>query len=135
MRRSFLVVGIILAGLAVALGAFGAHGLKKMVDEQSVEIFKTGVQYQFYHALALIVTAILSQKFVARELNWAGNLFIGGIILFSGSLYTITAFKAMTAPIPMFIGPITPLGGVLFIAGWFFLLIAVLKSKSSQVEA
>ena len=134
MRKSFLVAGIILAGLAVALGAFGAHGLKKMVDEQAIEVFKTGVQYQFYHALALILTAILSQKFTARELNWAGNLFIVGVILFSGSLYAITAFKAMPAEVPQFIGPITPLGGVLFIGGWIFLLIAVLKTKQPPTE-
>ena len=129
MRRSFLVAGILLAGLAVALGAFGAHGLKKMVDEQSVEVFKTGVQYQFYHALALLLTALLSQKFSKREITWAGNLFIAGIILFSGSLYAIIAFKAMKAEVPGFLGPVTPLGGLLFIAGWVFLLIAVIKTK------
>jgi len=134
MRRSFLVTGILLAGLAVALGAFGAHGLKKMVDEQSVEVFKTGVQYQFYHALALIVTALLSQKFSNRQLNWAGNLFIAGIILFSGSLYAITAFKTIPAEVPKFIGPITPLGGLLFIAGWLFLLIAVIMTKQLPGE-
>jgi len=132
MRRSFLVAGIGLAGLAVALGAFGAHGLKNLVDEGSVEVFKTGVRYQFYHALALMLTAILSQKFSSREINWAGNSFIAGIILFSGSLYTITCFKAIPADVPKFVGPITPLGGLLFIVGWIFLLIAVLKIKKFQ---
>jgi uncharacterized membrane protein YgdD (TMEM256/DUF423 family) len=129
MRRSFLVAGILLAGLAVALGAFGAHGLKKVVDEQSVETFKTGVQYQFYHALALILTGILSLHFSSKQIKWAGGLFIGGIILFSGSLYTITAFKAANSEVPKLIGPITPLGGVLFILGWLFLLVAVLSKK------
>ena len=129
MRKSFLLAGILLAGLAVALGAFGAHGLKKIVDEHSVETFKTGVQYQFYHALALILTGILSLNFPGKQLKWSGNLFIGGIILFSGSLYAITAFKAAAADVPKFIGPITPLGGVLFILGWLFLLIAVLSKK------
>jgi len=129
MRKSFLVSGIILAGLAVALGAFGAHGLKKVVDEQSVEVFKTGVQYQFYHSLALILTGILSLHFSAKEINWACTLFIWGIILFSGSLYAITAFKAMGSAVPKFIGPVTPIGGLLFIAGWICLLIAVIKRK------
>ena len=101
---------------------------------QSVETFKTGVQYQFYHALALLLTALLSQKLSTREINWAGNLFIAGIILFSGSLYTITAFKVMPADIPKFIGPITPVGGLLFIAGWIFLLIAALKTKKTPKE-
>jgi uncharacterized membrane protein YgdD (TMEM256/DUF423 family) len=130
MSKSFLVSGIILAGLAVALGAFGAHGLKKIVDEQSVEVFKTGVQYQFYHALALILTGILSMHFSSKQINWAGNLFVWGIILFSGSLYTITAFKAMELTVPKFIGPVTPLGGLLFIAGWISLLIAIIKKNN-----
>jgi uncharacterized membrane protein YgdD (TMEM256/DUF423 family) len=129
MRKSFLVSGIILAGLAVALGAFGAHGLKKVVDEQSVEVFKTGVQYQFYHSLALILTGILSLHFSSKEIKFSGTLFIWGIILFSGSLYAITAFKAMGSAVPKFIGPVTPLGGLLFIAGWICLLIAVIKRK------
>ncbi|TMI63538.1 MAG: DUF423 domain-containing protein [Bacteroidetes bacterium] len=129
MRKSFLVSGIILAGLAVALGAFGAHGLKKVVDEQSVEVFKTGVQYQFYHSLALILTGILSIHFSSKQISWAGTLFIWGIILFSGSLYAITAFKAMGSAVPKFVGPVTPLGGLLFIAGWICLLIAVIKRK------
>jgi len=129
MRKSFLVFGIILAGLAVALGAFGAHGLKKVVDEQSVEVFKTGVQYQFYHSLALILTGILSIHFSSKEIKFSGTLFIWGIILFSGSLYAITAFKAMGSAVPKFIGPVTPIGGLLFIAGWICLLIAVIKRK------
>ena len=129
MRKSFLVSGILLAGLAVALGAFGAHGLKKIVDEQSVEVFKTGVQYQFYHSLALILTGILSIHFSSKEIKFSGTLFIWGIILFSGSLYAITAFKAMGSAVPKFIGPVTPIGGLLFIAGWICLLIAVIKRK------
>lgn len=134
MRKSFLLAGIFFAGLAVALGAFGAHGLKKIVEEQTVDVFKTGVQYQFYHALALIVTSILSQRITLKEINWAGNLFIAGIILFSGSLFTITAFKAMGSEVPNFIGPITPAGGLLFIAGWLLLLIAAVKTKQFPRE-
>jgi uncharacterized membrane protein YgdD (TMEM256/DUF423 family) len=134
MRKSFLLAGIFFAGLAVALGAFGAHGLKKIVEEPDVEVFKTGVQYQFYHALALIVTSILSQRITLKEINWAGNLFTAGIILFSGSLYAITGFRAMSLEAPKFIGPITPVGGLLFIAGWFVLLMAVVKTKQLSKE-
>jgi uncharacterized membrane protein YgdD (TMEM256/DUF423 family) len=129
MHKRFLIAGILLAALAVALGAFGAHGLKKIADEQSVEVFKTGVQYQFYHALALMLTAILADKLLSKAIKWAGYAFIAGIILFSGSLYAITTFKTMPAEVPKFIGPITPLGGLSFIVGWLFLLIAVLKTK------
>ena len=129
MHKKFLVAGIICAGLAVVFGAFGAHGLKKMVDAESIQVFKTGVQYQFYHAIALIVAAILFSKISAKQINRAGNFFITGILLFSGSLYTITVCKALGTPVPKFIFPITPLGGVCFITGWFFLLVAVMKKK------
>ncbi len=128
MRKSFLVSGIICAALAVAFGAFGAHGLKKWVDIEGIDVFKTAVQYQFYHALALILTAILSQKISDLKIKWAGNFFLGGIILFSGSLYAITLFKAMELSVPKLLFPLTPLGGVFFICGWFVLLFAVLKS-------
>ena len=128
MRKSFLVSGIICALLAVAFGAFGAHGLKKWVDVEEIDVFKTGVQYQFYHALALIITSILSQKKPDWKIKWAGNFFIGGIVLFSGSLYSITFCKAMELSVPKWLFPITPLGGVFFICGWFVLLFSVLKS-------
>jgi len=84
MPKSFLNSGVITAGIAVALGAFGAHGLKKSVDAATIVIFKTGVQYQFYHALALIITGFFAEKFSAKEIKWAGQSFSGGIILFSG---------------------------------------------------
>ena len=130
MHKKFLVAGIICAGLAVVFGAFGAHGLKKLVDAEAIEVFKTGVQYQFYHAVALILSAILSAKISAKQINWAGNLFLTGILFFSGSLYTITLCKAMEVAVPKFVFPVTPLGGVCFIAGWIFLLFAVIKKQA-----
>jgi uncharacterized membrane protein YgdD (TMEM256/DUF423 family) len=132
MRKSFLVSGIICAALAVAFGAFGAHGLKKWVDTEAIDVFKTGVQYQFYHALALIITAILSQKIFDSKIKWAGHFFLGGIILFSGSLYSITFCKAMELSVPKWLFPLTPLGGVFFICGWLILLFSVLKSDNQQ---
>jgi len=129
MHRKFLIAGIICAGLAVVLGAFGAHSLKKSLDLESLEVFKTGVLYQFYHSVALVIAALLSARITAKQINWAGNFFLAGILLFAGSLYTITLCKAMGTAVPKFIFPITPLGGICFIAGWFFLLIAVMKKK------
>lgn len=129
MHKKFLVAGIIFAMLAVVFGAFGAHGLKKLVDAEAIEVFKTGVQYQFYHAVALILAAILSAKNSAKHINWAGNLFLAGILFFSGSLYSITLCKAAQVAVPKFVFPITPLGGVCFIAGWIFLLFAVIKKQ------
>ena len=82
MQRLFLVLGSLLAGLAVALGAFGAHGLKKIVDAETLGIYQTGVQYQMYHALALILTGILADKIMSGLINYARLLFIGGIIFF-----------------------------------------------------
>jgi len=125
--KLFLIIGTILAGLAVALGAFGAHGLKKLVDAETVAVYQTGVQYQMYHALALIALGILAQRGGSTLMNYAGFFFIGGIVLFSGSLYLLSSFKAMNKTVPGFVYPITPLGGILFILGWIFLLFALLK--------
>ncbi len=125
--KLFLIIGTVLAGLAVALGAFGAHGLKKLVDAETVGIYQTGVQYQMYHALALIVVGILAQRMETSLINYAGFFFIGGIVCFSGSLYLLSSFKAMNRIVPTFVYPITPLGGLLFILGWIFLLFALLK--------
>jgi uncharacterized membrane protein YgdD (TMEM256/DUF423 family) len=125
--KLFLILGTLLAGLAVALGAFGAHGLKKLVDADTVSVYQTGVQYQMYHALALIAVGILLQRAENTLMNYAGFFFIGGIVCFSGSLYLLSSFKAMNKAVPSFIYPITPLGGILFILGWILLLFALLK--------
>ena len=127
MHKLFLIVGTILASLAVALGAFGAHGLKKLVDAQTVANYQTGVQYQMYHALGLILLAIIAERYPGSLMNYAGFFFIGGIVFFSGSLYLLSSFKAMNKAVPAFIYPITPLGGLLFILGWVMLLVAVIK--------
>jgi uncharacterized membrane protein YgdD (TMEM256/DUF423 family) len=127
MHKAFLVLGSLLAGLAVALGAFGAHGLKKLVDADTVGTYQTGVQYQMYHALALLLLAILAERFSHSLLNYAGVFFIGGIILFSGSLYLIASLKAMNKVIPTMVGIMTPIGGLFFILGWIFFLISVLR--------
>lgn len=127
MHKTFLVLGTVLAGLAVVLGAFGAHGLKKLVGPDTVASYQTGVQYQMYHALALILLAILYDRFQSSFLNYAGWFFLFGIIFFSGSLYLMAALKAMNRPIMPFIGPITPVGGLLFITGWVLLLIGIIR--------
>lgn len=127
MHKVFLIIGTVLAGLAIALGAFGAHGLKKIVDAETVAIYQTGVQYQMYHALALLAIGILAERRTSNFINYAGFFFIGGIVLFSGSLYLIASFKAMNKEVSSGIGVMTPIGGLLFIAGWAMLLIALLK--------
>lgn len=127
MQKIYLVIGILLSGLAVALGAFGAHGLKKIVSAENVATYQTGVQYQMYHALALILVALLSDKIYSSFVSYAGGLFITGIVLFSGSLYLIVSFYAMNKTVPTAVGILTPIGGLFFILGWACLLIGVLK--------
>ncbi|HYK56164.1 MAG TPA: DUF423 domain-containing protein [Flavisolibacter sp.] len=127
MQKLFLTIGTILGGLSVALGAFGAHGLKKIVSPETVATYQTGVQYQMYHALALLVIGVLSEKYMGSFINYAGFFFLGGIVLFSGSLYLIVSMHAMNKTVPTGIGIITPIGGLLFILGWVLLLIGILK--------
>lgn len=106
---------------AVILGAFGAHALKKIIEPDMLAIFHTGVQYQFYHALALLGVAILRSQYQDVNLDRAARFFTFGILLFSGSLY-ILALKQLLAFLPLsVIGPVTPVGGVFFITGWFYL--------------
>lgn len=126
MQKTFLIAGALLGGLAVALGAFAAHALKRMADEQTVGIFHTGVEYQFYHALALLGVGILSAQFPGVWTSRAGWCFVIGTILFSGSLYAMTLLKINGGSIGA-AGVITPIGGLFFIAGWVCLLVSLLQ--------
>ena len=128
MHRTFLQVAAILGAVSVAFGAFGAHALKKMVSDVAVNIFETGVRYQFYHVFALAVVGILYRDFSSKWMLWAGNLFLVGMLLFSGSLYLLTYFKGTAKPNFDWIGAITPLGGLAFIAGWVCMFIGLYKS-------
>jgi uncharacterized membrane protein YgdD (TMEM256/DUF423 family) len=127
MHKTFLSLGAVFGGVAVALGAFGAHGLKKIVSTDVFSIFQTGVQYQMYHTLALLVVAIVHERLSNHWIKWSGYLFSFGILFFSGSLYLVTALKADERPIPAFIGAITPVGGLLLILGWLSFLIGLFK--------
>lgn len=111
-KNHFLLFAAVFGMLAVILGAFGAHGLEKWLDPQLLKRFHTGVEYQFYHTLALFMTGLLWQQTPARGLAWAGYAFMAGILLFSGSLYAY-ALSGMKA-----FGMITPIGGLGFIVGW-----------------
>ena len=127
MSKLFLIIGTILAGLSVALGAIGAHGLKKIADAETLATYQTAVQYQMYHALALIFVGVLADRMLSSMSDYAGFLFIGGVVLFSGSLYLISSLKVMNKAVPTGIGILTPIGGVLFIFGWLLLLVAIIK--------
>ncbi|RYY89423.1 MAG: DUF423 domain-containing protein [Chitinophagaceae bacterium] len=127
MQKTFLSLGAILAGLGVILGAFGAHKLKTLVGPDVVSTYQTGVQYQMYHAFALIITGILWERMPSGALNTAGWCFLTGIVLFSGSLYLLASLKAMDKVGLSGIGIITPIGGLFFIAGWIALLAGMLR--------
>ncbi|WP_025761967.1 DUF423 domain-containing protein [Dyadobacter tibetensis] len=122
----FLIqAGGLLGALAVALGAFGAHAFKAMLAASGrSETFETAVKYQFYHALALLLIGLLVQRAspeATRMLGWSGHAMIAGIIIFSGSLYTI-CFTGITK-----FGAVAPIGGLLLIAGWILLVLAASK--------
>jgi uncharacterized membrane protein YgdD (TMEM256/DUF423 family) len=129
MHKGFLKTACILAALTVALGAFGAHTLKNYVSNTALATFETGVRYQFYHVFALLVTGILFKDFPVRTTKLAGWLFIMGIFLFSGSLYMLAVLQATVQPGFRWIGAITPLGGVCFIAGWLLLLASCFRKN------
>lgn len=128
MAKTFLIWGCTLAGIGVVLGAFGAHGLKKLVDANTLGSYQTGVQYQLYHALALLAVGILLRNFQPASFSLAGYCFLLGILFFSGSIYAITFLKSMNNPVPTVVGILTPIGGLFFIAGWIALLFSVIKN-------
>lgn len=112
MDRLFFAIGALSAFIAVAAGAFGAHGLKARLSPEMLNVFEIGVRYQMFHALALFVVAWAYTRWPVALISASGFLFIGGTVLFSGSLYllSITGTK--------WLGAITPFGGLAFLAGW-----------------
>ena len=126
MHRPFIKIAAILGALSVVMGAFAAHGLKQILAADNLQIFETAVKYQFYHVFALLAVGILYKEFPGKYMLWAGKLFLGGIIIFSGSLYLLCYVKHNEMPLN-WLGAITPFGGAAFIAGWALLFLAVLK--------
>lgn len=122
MDKTFLIFASIFGGLGVAIGAFGAHGLQGMVTPERLGTFETGVRYMVYHALALLGVAAMLHANPSPLLQWSGWLFIAGIVIFSGSLFLLVLLDKG------WLGAITPIGGVAFVAGWLLMLIAALRS-------
>ncbi|MBS1512441.1 MAG: DUF423 domain-containing protein [Bacteroidetes bacterium] len=122
MNKKFIAAGALLGALAVILGAFGAHYLKEKLEPAALQTFETAVRYQMYHALALLAAGILYKDFPNGLLKWSGNLFMLGMVFFSGSLYVLCADATQR-----WAGPVTPLGGLCFICGWLLLAAGVMK--------
>lgn len=120
--KIFLLLGAINGFLAVALGAFGAHGLEGRISEKSLGTWEKAVNYQMFHTMALLFTGLLLAKMNAGGLNWAGWMFLTGIILFSGSLYIYATTGIRTFAM------ITPLGGVAFLIGWVLVGMVIVRN-------
>jgi uncharacterized membrane protein YgdD (TMEM256/DUF423 family) len=122
MNKFFLLSGSVLGLLGVAIGAFGAHALKAMLESAGrADTFETGVRYMFYHAIALVLVGILSKEFPGNTINWSGNAFLLGTLIFSGSLFLI-CFTGINV-----FGAVAPIGGTLLVIGWALLFWSVLK--------
>jgi uncharacterized membrane protein YgdD (TMEM256/DUF423 family) len=129
MHRVYLKIGAFIGAISVLLGAFAAHQLKQYLAPDVLATFQTGVTYQFYHALALLATGILLKRYPNDWMVWAGRLFVVGIILFSGSLYLLAMLKSIKDIGLGGFGLITPVGGLLLVAGWISLMIGIPSNK------
>lgn len=127
LDKKIVITASVLAAFCIAIGAFGAHGLKQFVSEDSLAIYITGTHYHMYHALALFVLGCMPQ-ISTKTRSLVYWFFLVGILFFSGSLYLL-ALKSMLPFSVSFLGPITPIGGFLFILGWLYLAYGILKTK------
>jgi len=117
--KNYLFLGSISAFLAVALGAFGAHGLKEIISEGMMRVYQTGNEYHFYHSLGLLVIGIIQMRRPDQSgLKWSGWLMLSGIVIFSGSLYLLSVTGIR------WLGAITPVGGLCLMGSWLFLAVA-----------
>lgn len=128
MNKRIILTAAILGILAVCLGAFGAHALKVRVSADALGLWKTGVEYHFYHTLALLFLGLVPAG-NQRYIRIGGRCLLAGIILFSGSLYLLALREVLGGGYGSILGPVTPIGGLLFITGWFCIFLAALKTK------
>ena len=118
-----------MGALSVIFGAFGAHLLKQYLNPEVLSTFQTGVSYQFYHSLALLITGILHKRYPSFWIQWAGRFFVVGTILFSGSLYLLALLKSIKDIGLGGFALLTPLGGLLLVSGWICLMLGVPSNK------
>jgi len=130
MQKKILVIAGVSGAMCVALGAMGAHALKDKIEPDNLQIFETAVKYQFYHTIALLFVSVLSDKIHTKLLGYSFWFFIGGIFLFSFSLYflALRPLMGISSEEMKWIGAITPLGGLSFILAWLLLSLSAIKS-------
>lgn len=128
MNRKITAVAMFISALTIVLGAFGAHALEKIVPPESVASYEVGVQYQMYHSIALLILGLMPLADTYRNrIFW---IFLTGIICFSGSIYLFTFKTHLNFEVGK-LGLITPLGGILFIIGWIYWGLSILRSKKN----
>lgn len=128
MNKQIIITASLLGALAVIAGAFGAHALRSLLQTRQLEVWQTAVQYQFYHVFALLFLSTFT-RFKNKVISWTYYLFVLGILFFSGSLYLISCRDLLGMPGLVKLGPITPIGGLLFIIGWVMLAFAAFRNK------
>ncbi len=122
IQKRVLLTGAVIGGVAVAIGAFGAHALKgTLAATGKQDTFELATRYQFYHALALLIMGALTDKLDVKKINWSAHLITLGIIVFSGSLYTLSI-----SGIALW-GAVTPIGGIMLLLGWLMFIMALRK--------
>jgi uncharacterized membrane protein YgdD (TMEM256/DUF423 family) len=135
MHRNFIKTAAFSGALCVLLGAFGAHTLKQYLEPEILSSFQTGVTYQFYHTFALLSLGILLKRYPGKWLERSGLLFIAGTILFSGSLYLLTALKATNEVGLGGFGLITPIGGILLVGGWISMFLGIPAVRKTESKS
>jgi uncharacterized membrane protein YgdD (TMEM256/DUF423 family) len=124
--RRFTVIGAVIGGTAVAVGAFGAHALETRIDAAALAVYETAARYQMYHGLALLVVGIMLRTATGPALRWAGWFFTVGVVIFSGTLYGVAVLGIR------WLGAVTPLGGVSLLLGWGALAWAALTDRQDS---
>lgn len=127
MQKIFLLFSGISGALAVMLGALGAHSLQELITVEQLQSYETGVRYQMFHTLAIVLVVLLYDKLQSKHLKYAVWLFVIGIILFSGSIYLLSTQDITGLNLSSYLWPVTPLGGIFFVIGWLFIFTAAWK--------
>lgn len=131
IMKKILIKAGILGCIAVLGGAFGAHALKEILTSEQLISFNTGTRYQLIHAVVLLILSFLISQYQSKHFSIASKLIFWGVILFSGSIYLLTLKNLIGIEALKFVGPITPIGGLLIIAGWIYVIIGGIKLKTS----
>ena len=130
MNRNSVLLGAILIVVGIIFGAFGAHALKEVLNSDQLASFETGVRYQMYHGLALLILGFNAEKFQS-SLKVVTIFMLVGVVFFSGSIYLLAMQSVMDANL-RFLGPVTPIGGLLLIVSWGLLIVKIITNKSRQ---